>query len=108
MSLSATSKWGYYNYVNFKWVTTQFATAMGIGILFVPQEIGPKAIGLFPFITLAIICIPLAYLNHKTLSNLIISGGMAVDQFRQYNQYQERKHRTHIHFYYLFPVLRFA
>ncbi|HIF9275944.1 TPA: hypothetical protein ACX6QR_004018 [Photobacterium damselae] len=48
---------------------------MGIGILFLPQEIGPKTIGIYSFLIMAAICVPLSYLNHKTLSSLIISGG---------------------------------
>ncbi len=75
MSLSAASKTMAKSSVNLRWITTHFATAMGIGILFVPQEIGPKTIGIYSFLTVVTICIPLSYLNHKTLSSLIISSG---------------------------------
>jgi len=75
VSLLAESKGVFKNRTNLRWVSTQFATAMGIGILFVPQELGPREIGIQSFLIMLVLCIPLSYLNHKTLSSLIIFGG---------------------------------
>ncbi|GAB6263698.1 amino acid permease [Photobacterium sp. R1] len=75
MSLSAVSHPATRNRVNSRWVATHFATAMGIGVLFVPQALGPGTIGISAFLVMVVLCIPLSYLNHKTLSGLIISGG---------------------------------
>lgn len=75
MSLSITNENLNKSGINFRWMATHFATAMGIGVLFVPQEIGPQTIGFSSFLIMIAICIPIAYLNHKTLSGLIIFGG---------------------------------
>ena len=62
------------NKIHFRWIMTHFATAMGIGVLFVPQELGPRTIGLNSFLIMLVLCVPLSYLSHKTLSSLILSA----------------------------------
>lgn len=61
--------------INLQWVAVHFATAMGIGTLFVPQVLGPKTIGINSFLIMLVISVPLAYLNHRVLASLIIYGG---------------------------------
>ena len=62
------------NKIHFRWIMTHFETAMGIGVLFVPQELGPRTIGLNSFLIMLVLCVPLSYLSHKTLSSLILSS----------------------------------
>ncbi|NOH73391.1 hypothetical protein F0225_18940 [Vibrio pectenicida] len=74
MNLHADNAEIFRNRINFRWIMTHFATAMGIGVLFVPQELGPRTIGMNSFFVMIILCIPLSYLSHKTLSSLIVSA----------------------------------
>ncbi|MBF9000602.1 aromatic amino acid transport family protein [Vibrio nitrifigilis] len=64
-----TNKW---NYQDFVWSLSLFGTAVGAGVLFLPIKAG--AGGFWPLVILALLCAPMTWFAHKSLSRFVLSA----------------------------------
>jgi serine transporter len=60
-----------------EWLLALFASALGIGILYLPIQVGPA--GIWPFLLLACVCFPLIWQSRNILTHLLLARGAQID-----------------------------
>ena len=62
--------------IDIQWIFTLFGTAVGAGLLYLPIQAGQS--GFWAVLTVLIFALPLTYLSHRNMSNIVINSDSGI------------------------------